>query len=97
MSKHLTVYILTNMKHGTLYIGQTNNLPRRMFEHKNGLVEGFTKKYGLKKLVYYENYDNPSEGFARERTLKKWNRNWKIQMIESMNKAWRDLSEDLNK
>jgi putative endonuclease len=93
---NVSVYIVTNMKNGTLYIGQTNNLPRRMFEHKNELIDGFTKKYGLKKLVYSEIYDNPSDGFTRERTIKKWNRSWKIQMIESMNKEWCDLSDDLN-
>jgi len=91
------VYILTNQPYGTLYIGQTNNLARRMLEHKNGLIDGFSKKYGLKTLVYYEAYENPTEAFTRERQLKEWKRDWKKEMIEKFNRDWRDLSEDLNK
>ncbi len=90
------VYILCNKPYGTLYIGQTNDLARRMFEHKNGLIDGFTKKYEIKQLVYYESYENPTEAFAREQTLKNWKRDWKKQLIESINLEWRDLSEDLN-
>ncbi|NDE89866.1 MAG: GIY-YIG nuclease family protein [Alphaproteobacteria bacterium] len=97
MSDRVFVYIITNKANGTLYIGQTNDLARRMMEHKNGLFQGFSKRYGLKKLVYYEIYDNPMEGFARERAMKKWNRSWKIQAIISMNMVWRDLTDDLNK
>jgi putative endonuclease len=96
MSNTVTVYIITDKPYGTLYIGQTNNLARRMFEHKNGLIEGFSKQYNLKSLVYYERYENPTEGFARERALKKWNRDWKINLIHEMNRDWRDLSEEIN-
>lgn len=95
-AKKLYVYILTDKPYGTLYIGQTNNLARRMYEHQNGLIDGFTKRYGLKKLVYYEIYENPSEGFVRERQMKEWKREWKIDLIHSMNRDWKDLSEDLN-
>jgi putative endonuclease len=93
--KKLYVYILTDKPYGTLYIGQTNNLARRMFEHKNGLLDGFSKKYGLKRLVYYEAYDNPTEGFARERAMKEWKRQWKIDRIHEMNRDWADLSDQI--
>lgn len=94
--KKLFVYILCDKPFGTLYIGQTNDLARRLYEHQNGLIEGFTKRYGLKRLVYYEVYDNPNEGFVRERALKKWNRDWKIQLIHSMNIDWSDLAQNIN-
>ena len=89
------VYIIADKAYGTLYIGQTNDLARRMFEHKNGLIDGFSKKYGLKHLVYYETYENPSEGFARERAMKEWKRQWKIDLIHGMNREWKDLSEQM--
>jgi putative endonuclease len=95
IEKPVYVYVLTNKPYGTLYIGQTNNLSRRMFEHKNGILAGFTKKYGLKTLVYYEAYPNPSEGFIRERRMKEWQREWKIKLIMQDNPQWRDLSDDL--
>ena len=90
--KKIYVYILCNKPHGVLYIGQTNNLSRRMFEHKNGLIKGFTKRYNLKQLVYCEEYEDPREAFARERALKAWQRSWKIRLIESSNPDWNDLS-----
>ncbi|NDE90585.1 MAG: GIY-YIG nuclease family protein [Alphaproteobacteria bacterium] len=93
--KPLYVYILASKSYGTLYIGQTNDLARRMYEHKNGLVEGFTKKYNVKMLVYYETYDNPSQGFARERQMKEWKRDWKLRRIIETNPEWKDLSEEL--
>ncbi|MBY0427653.1 MAG: GIY-YIG nuclease family protein [Alphaproteobacteria bacterium] len=96
MQKQLFVYIITNKAYGTLYIGQTNDLARRMHEHKHGLIEGFSKKYGLKMLVYYEAYDNPSEGFVRERQMKEWKRQWKIDLIHSINRDWKYLSDTLN-
>ena len=74
----------------------TGDLPRRMYEHKNELVEGFTKKYGIKYLVYYETYTNAQEASLRERSLKTWKRDWKKQLIEQNNRDWRDLTEDLN-
>jgi putative endonuclease len=82
------------MKNGTLYIGVTNNLERRMFEHKHKLVEGFTKNYGLTKLVYFETYQYVNEAIKREKNVKKWKRQWKISLIEKDNLNWNDLSHD---
>jgi putative endonuclease len=76
------VYILASKRNGTLYIGVTNDLVRRVYEHKNDLVEGFTKKYGIHLLVYYEQYNNAESAIQRERQMKKWNRQWKIRRIE---------------
>ena len=89
------VYILASKRNGTLYIGMTNNLSRRVWEHKQGLVEGFTKKYGVHRLVYSECFPSPREAIQREKRLKKWDRAWKIQLIESVNPDWSDLSETL--
>ena len=88
------LYILTNKKNGTLYIGVSNSLERRMFEHKNKLVEGFTKKYGLDKLVYFEAYQYVNDAIKRENNMKKWKRQWKINLIEKDNPNWNDLSSD---
>ncbi|MFA5175607.1 MAG: GIY-YIG nuclease family protein [Patescibacteria group bacterium] len=88
-------YILSNKKNGTLYIGITNNLIRRIYEHKNNLVEGFTKKYNVHNLVFYEQYDNINDAISREKQMKKWNRKWKIELIEKDNPNWRDLYEEL--
>lgn len=85
------LYILTNRKNGTLYIGVSNNLERRMFEHKNKLIEGFTKKYGLDKLVYLETYQYVNDAIKREKNMK---RQWKINLIEKDNPNWNDLSSD---
>ena len=79
------LYILTNKKNGTLYIGVTNDLERRLFEHKNKLVEGFTKNYGLDKLVYFETYQYVNDAIKREKNMKKWMRQWKISLIEKDN------------
>jgi putative endonuclease len=89
------VYIMTNMTFGTLYIGVTNDLCRRVYEHKNGLYKGFTKKHKLDKLVYYEVYDNIENAINREKAIKKWNRNWKLRQIMEMNPEWNDLYETL--
>ena len=94
MTKTYFVYILANKKNGTLYTGFTDDLERRMREHKRKEVEGFSKKYHTDNLVYYEQFDSNSEAFLRERRLKKWKRNWKIQLIESMNPEWKDLAWD---
>ena len=80
-----------------MYIGVTGNLPRRLYEHRNGLVEGFTKKYNVHKLVYYENTGDVYSAISREKQLKKWRREKKNQLIEMMNPQWRDLSEDWEK
>jgi putative endonuclease len=89
------VYILASQRNGTLYVGFTNDLSRRINEHKAGLVSGFTRKYGVSKLVYVEEYSSILEARARERTLKRWRRAWKIQLIEKDNPDWRDLSGGL--
>ena len=95
MEKSYYLYILTNYTNKVLYIGVTNNLSRRIYEHKNGFVDGFSKKYNLKKLVYVEEFDNPRSAVQREKTLKHWVRAWKINQIEKTNPTWRDLSEEI--
>lgn len=89
------VYILASERNGTLYIGVTNDLKRRVYEHKTKASDGFTKKYNVTKLVYFETFSDPSTAIAREKQMKKWNRLWKIREIEKVNKVWRDLYEDL--
>lgn len=89
------VYILASRRNGTLYIGMTDNLARRTWEHQSGAVLGFTKRYGVKILVWYELHDSRESAFRRERQLKKWNRNWKLKLIEGLNPSWRDLSGEL--
>ena len=88
------VYILSNKKNGTLYIGMTNDLERRVFEHKNELIEGFSKKYELKKLVYFETFQYVTDAITREKRMKKWKRQWKINLIEEKNPNWNDLAFD---
>lgn len=95
MSDLYCVYILASKRNGTLYIGMTNNLARRIWEHKHDLVEGFTKKYGVHRLVWYEIADNPQAAILREKQLKKWNRAWKLRLIEEKNPAWNDLYEEI--
>ncbi|MBN9565478.1 MAG: GIY-YIG nuclease family protein [Alphaproteobacteria bacterium] len=82
------VYIIASQKNGTLYIGVTNNIIRRTYEHKSGLIEGFSKKYHLSMLVYFEEYDDIHMALKREKSLKKWRREWKIQLIERYNPGW---------
>ena len=89
------VYILANKRNGTLYIGVTNNLIKRVYEHKQKLLEGFTKKYGVDKLMFYAQTPDIRSAITREKQLKKWNRNWKITLIEKGNPEWKDLYEDL--
>jgi len=91
------VYILASKKHGTLYIGVTNDLTKRTFEHKNDLVEGFTKKYGVHQLVYFEQTSDVTSAITREKQMKKWRRGWKIELIEQKNPEWKDLFLDLVK
>jgi putative endonuclease len=88
------VYILSNKKNGTLYIGVTNDLERRLWEHKNKVNEGFAKKYGLDKLVYFEKFQFIKEAILREKNMKKWKRQWKKNRIEDENPDWVDLSKD---
>ena len=88
------VYILSNWDDSVLYIGVTGNLPRRLYEHKNGLVEGFTKKYNIHKLVYYEDTSDVYSAISREKQLKKWSRRKKNDLIAQMNPEWKDLSKD---
>jgi putative endonuclease len=90
------IYFLTNRKNTVLYIGMTNNLERRIYEHKNKLVEGFTKKYNLDKLVYYEQYTDVNLAIQREKELKKWRREKKNKLVESVNPEWKDLTNELN-
>jgi putative endonuclease len=90
------VYILASKRNGTLYIGVTNNLARRVAEHKAKLVPGFTRKYGVDLLVYFEAFDSILEARAREHAMKRWRRAWKIELIEKLNPEWRDLADQLN-
>ena len=89
------VYILASKENGTLYIGVTNNLIKRVYEHKQGLIEGFSKKYNVHRLVYYEITNDVNSAIYREKCLKKWNRAWKIRLIKENNLFWKDLYEDL--
>jgi putative endonuclease len=88
------LYIITNKKNGVLYIGVTNNLERRMFEHKNKLIKGFSSRYNLDKLVYLEVYQYVEDAIKREKNMKKWKREWKINLIVEGNPDWGDLSKD---
>jgi len=89
------VYIMTNRRNGTLYLGVTSDLVRRAWEHRMGIVDGFTKRYGLKPLVYAEHHDDNRSAIRREKTLKQWPRAWKVRLILAGNPAWADLYDDL--
>ena len=91
------VYIVASRIGGTLYIGVTNNLVRRIFEHKTKAAEGFTRKYGVNRLVYFEEFDDIENAIRREKRLKKWNRAWKIRLIEEFNPNWDDLYPSISK
>ncbi|MBI4973064.1 GIY-YIG nuclease family protein [Candidatus Roizmanbacteria bacterium] len=93
--KSYCVYILSSQKNGTLYVGVTSNLVKRIWEHKNQKVEGFTKKYEVHHLIYYELHDNPESAIRREKQIKKWNRKWKLRLIEEKNPEWKDLYKDI--
>ena len=95
MKKQPCVYMLTNRRDGTLYIGVTSNLPKRIWEHKSKLVKGFTAKYNLNKLVWFELHESMVSAIAREKAMKFWKRQWKIEAIETMNPGWNDLSWQL--
>lgn len=94
-SNYYYIYILTSKPYGTLYIGVTNDLVRRVWEHKNDFVEGFTRKYGIHTLIYYEQCENIESAITREKQLKKWKRRWKLDLIEKMNPGWKDLYTEI--
>jgi putative endonuclease len=94
MDKPSYVYILASARYGTLYIGVTSDLVKRVWEHREGLADGFTKEYGIKQLVWFEIHAEMVAAITREKQLKKWNRDWKIEMIQQENPYWRDLYED---
>ena len=89
------VYVLCSKRNGTLYTGVTSDLIKRVYEHKNGLVEGFTRKYKVNRLVWYEIHDSAEAAIRREKQIKKWNRAWKLELIEKGNPQWGDLYEDI--
>ena len=88
------VYILASQRNGTLYIGMTNDLQRRVYEHKTGIVKGFTQKYGVSLLIYFEEFQQVQQAIERENNLKKWKRAWKVKLIEQQNPKWDDLAKD---
>jgi putative endonuclease len=94
-TKDYYVYILANKPYGTLYIGVTNDLIRRVYEHRNDLIEGFTKRYKVHTLVYYEQGEDVTSCIEREKQLKCWHRKWKIRLIEEMNPEWKDLYDEI--
>ena len=95
MKKSFYVYILASKRNGTLYIGITSNLIKRVWEHKKEFVEGFTRKYNVDKLVYFEQYHDPENAIKREKRLKRYNRKWKLELIEKENPEWKDLYDEL--
>ncbi|MBI5875595.1 MAG: GIY-YIG nuclease family protein [Deltaproteobacteria bacterium] len=95
MPKQPCVYILASKKNGTLYAGITSNLIKRVWEHKNDQANGFTKKYGVHMLVWYEAHETMMSAIAREKAIKEWKRAWKLELIESMNPDWKDLYQNL--
>jgi putative endonuclease len=97
MEKNFFVYMLASQKNGTLYIGVTSDLPKRVWEHKNKVVEGFTEKYDVDKLVWFEQHDNAESAITREKQMKEWKRDWKIKRIAEMNPDWNDLYDDISK
>ena len=95
MEKQPCVYILANQRNGTLYVGVTSDLVKRVYEHKHDLVEGFSKRYGVHRLVWYELHVMMESAIEREKQVKKWNRAWKLRLIEETNSEWRDLYEEI--
>jgi putative endonuclease len=91
------VYIMASKRNGTLYIGVTNDLVRRVYEHRDELADGFTKKYGVKDLVYFESHDDIARALQREKNLKRWRRAWKIDLIEMANPDWHDLYDTITR
>jgi putative endonuclease len=95
MAKQFYVYILASKRNGTLYTGVTSNLIQRMWQHKRDIIQGFTRKYNVKTLVYYEVHENAESALTREKNIKRWRRSWKLDLIENSNPGWRDLYEDI--
>jgi putative endonuclease len=95
MARQPAVYIFASKRNGTLYVGVTSDLEKRAWQHKNNAVEGFTKQYGVRHLVYYELHGDMLSAIAREKQIKKWNRAWKLELIETQNPIWKDLWEGI--
>ena len=95
MDRYFYVYILTNQRYGTLCVGVTNDLVRRVWEHKNDVVHGFTREHGLHRLVWYEVHESAYEAITREKLVKKWHRDWKVNLIQRMNPGWEDLYDTI--
>ncbi len=95
MNRQPAVYLLASKRNGTLYIGVTSNLPARVWQHRNDQIDGFTKKYRVHRLVYFELHEEMTAAIRREKQLKKWRRAWKIELIEKSNPEWRDLYEEI--
>ena len=95
IQKQACIYIMANKKNGTIYIGVTSDLPNRVWQHKNNIIDGFTKKYSIHKLVYFEPYESMKSAIEREKQMKKWKRKWKLEMIEKQNPLWEDLYENI--
>ena len=93
--KQPAVYILASQTHGTIYTGVTSNLIKRLYEHKNDLIDGFTKKYQVHRLVYFEQLDDMQNAITREKQIKSWKRQWKIELIEKSNPEWQDLYDNI--
>ena len=95
LTRSYYVYLLASRRKGTLYVGVTNDLSKRVWQHKQDLGEGFTKKYGVKSLVWFEQTESIESAIVREKQIKKWNRDWKVELIEKTNPQWRDLYEEI--
>ena len=97
MDKDYYVYILASERYGTLYVGVTSDIVKRVWQHREGVVEGFTKKYNVKRLVWFEIHEDVTAAITREKQIKKWNRSWKIELIQAKNPYWQDLYEELTR
>lgn len=97
MEKHFFVYMMASRKNGTLYIGMTSDLKKRVWEHKNNVLEGFTEKYDVHNLVWYEECQNAESAITREKQMKEWKRSWKVKRIEEINPVWKDLYDEICK
>jgi putative endonuclease len=97
LSEAAYVYVLASEPYGTLYVGVTSDLMRRVWEHKNGYVEGCTKRYGVERLVWFEQHESIVEAIAREKRIKRWHRDWKVNLVQAMNPRWDDLYDELTK